>query len=130
MIVHRGVFLDINEARYLADVLDHLCKASQPNARLDYFARLLRNTVDKADPAIACANQSGNGRAGQPDPGHYRAYDLVPAGEASAILGCTTSNVRYLRRAGHLPAHRVGGRWLFPVASVVERAERKAARRG
>jgi excisionase family DNA binding protein len=122
-----GVFISDDDARLLADVLDIACTRMRPSARVADLARRLRLIVDSS---AATANGSANGRAGQPDPGEIRAHDLLAAGEAAAILCCTTSNIRYLRRKGHLPAHRAGSRWLFPAAAVVERAEKRAAKRG
>jgi excisionase family DNA binding protein len=60
---------------------------------------------------------------------HHATYDLMDTAEAAAILGITPGGVRYLADAGRIPAHRAGGRRLYPARAVVERAERQAARR-
>lgn len=119
-----GVLLDDDEARYLAEVLEHAARIGRPSARVDDLIRRLRRVVRTS----ADANETQTGCAKNPDPGHLRAYDLLGAAEAARIIGCTTANVRYLRQHGHLPAHRAGSRWLYPAATVVEYAERKAAR--
>lgn len=125
--VAAGVILTDDEARYLVEVLEHATRIAQPSARVTDITRRLRRTVDAASGG---ANGSAKGRALQPNPGEIRAHDLLTAGEASTILGCSTSNVRYLRHKGLLPAHRAGSRWLYPAATVVARAERLAAKRG
>lgn len=125
-----GVLLDMQEAAYLADVLEHAARIGRPSARVDNLIRRLRRVVGEPGAPSADANGIGKECATQPDPGHLRAYDLLAAAEAARIIGCSTANVRYLRARGHLPAHRAGSRWLYPAAPVVEYAERKAARRG
>ncbi|MCW2685513.1 MAG: hypothetical protein JWR37_403 [Mycobacterium sp.] len=121
-----GVFISDDDARLLADVLDTACRQMRPAARVADLARRLRLTVDSSS---ASANRTQTGRAGSPDPGDIRAYDLLGPAEVAAVLGCSVSNVRYLRRRGLLPAHRAGSRYLFPAATVVARAERIAARK-
>jgi hypothetical protein len=121
-----GVLLTDDDARYLADVLDAACRSMRPSPRVAQLTARLRKTVS----ASASANKTANARANHDDPGEVRAHDLLTAGEAAAILGCTTANLRYLRARGHLPAYRAGGRWLYPAAPVVARAERKSARQG
>ncbi|MCV7005659.1 helix-turn-helix domain-containing protein [Mycobacterium gordonae] len=54
---------------------------------------------------------------------------MLDTGEAAAILGIGPNGVRDLVRRGKLPAHRAGGRLLLPALPVVERAERRAAKR-
>lgn len=125
-----GVLLDMQEAAYLADVLEHAARIGRPSARVDDLIRRLRRVVGEPGAPSADANGIGKECATQPDPGHLRAYDLLAAAEAARIIGCSTANVRYLRARGHLPAHRAGSRWLYPAAPVVEYAERKAARQG
>jgi hypothetical protein len=128
MVIQRfsGVLLTVDDARYLADVLDAACRVTRPSPRVTQLAARLR----KAAGTSASANETASARANDADPGEIRAHDLLTAGEAAAILGCSPANVRYLRAHGHLPAHSAGGRWLYPAAPVVGRAERKAARQG
>lgn len=64
----------------------------------------------------------------QPDSGHVALYDLVDSAEAARILGCTAANVRDLARRGRIPRHRAGRGWVYPAASVVALAEKRAAR--
>lgn len=80
-------------------------------------------------PTSPGANRSANGRDTQTDPGDIRAHDLLTAGDAVRVIGCTTANVRYLRQHGHLPAHRAGSRWLYPAAAVIDYGERRASKR-
>lgn len=121
-----GVLLTEDDARYLADVLDAACRSMRASPRVAQLAARLR----KAAGTSAGANETASARAIDDDPGELRGHDLLTAGEAAAILGCSPANVRYLRSHRHLPAHRAGSRWLYPAAPVVERAERKAARQG
>jgi excisionase family DNA binding protein len=125
-----GVLLTEDDARYLLGVLDYVTQRDQPAPRLADAIRRLRIAVGKPDTANASANENVKDRAIQRDPGEVRAHDLLAAGAAASVIGCSTANVRYLRKRGRLPAHRVGSRWLFPAAPVVEYAERKAARQG
>ncbi|WP_408632698.1 helix-turn-helix domain-containing protein [Mycobacterium saskatchewanense] len=91
--------------------------------------RRLRREVPKQGAPSASANESVSGRAKNRDPGEVRAYDLLTTAEAAAVIGCSTANVRYLRRHGHLPAHRTGSRWLYPAATVIEYGERRTSKR-
>jgi len=125
-----GVFITADDAALIADVLDTACRTMRPSPRVADLARRLRRTVDKAAAASPSANESANGRDVQPDPGDIRAHDLLTAGEAARVIGCTPTNVRWLRQRGHLPAHRAGGRWLSPAAAVIKYSERRAARQG
>lgn len=125
-----GVFIDLDEARYLVEVLEQAARIGRPSARVADVTRRLRRTCDKAAAASATANESANGRDTQPNTGDIRAHDLLTAGEAARVIGCTPANVRWLRQRGHLPAHRAGSRWLYPAAAVIGYAERRAARRG
>jgi hypothetical protein len=121
-----GVFLDLDDARYLVEVLEHAGRIARPSPRVADIIRRLRRTVDATN---ASANENVRARANQDDVGQTRAYDLLSAGEAARILGCSTANLRYLQRKGVLPAHRAGSRWLYPAEPVVARAERQARRR-
>ncbi|ORV65301.1 hypothetical protein AWC03_02840 [Mycobacterium europaeum] len=124
-----GVLLDLDEADYLADVLEHAARLGRPSARVDDLIRRLRREVGKSEAPSADANKNVSARANQPDPGQVRAHDLLTAAEAAAVIGCSGANVRYLRAHGHLPAHRAGSRWLYPAAPVVEYAEHRASKR-
>lgn len=123
-----GVILDIEEARYLADVLEHAARLGQPSARVADLIRRLRREVGKPEMPHTDANKNVSDRAKPPDPGEVRAHDLLTSAEAAAAIGCTAANVRYLRRRGVLPAHRAGSRWLYPAATVVEYGEHRASK--
>lgn len=112
----------------MADVLEHAARLGQPSARVADLIRRLRREVGKPDPAYVDVSENRKGRANQPDPGEVRGHDLLTATEAAAIIGCTGANVRYLRRNGHLPAHRTGSRWVYPAATVIAYAERRASK--
>lgn len=129
MMIERvdGIFLDINDARYLADVLDTMCQAMRPSARLTD----LRRRVRKAVPNHAAPHGMPLGGVLSGDaPDDDAPYDLVGPAEAAALLGTTVANVADLRRRGSLPAHRAGHQYLFPRRAVLVRAERKRQRRG
>jgi hypothetical protein len=115
-----GVVLDLDEARYLVEALEHASRVARPAPRVADITRRLRS---------ACGSANKNARRGAlpADLGQLHAHDLLTAGEVARIIGCTTSNVRYLRSRNHLPARRVGSRWLYPAEPVVVYAERKAA---
>jgi len=127
----RGVLLDPTEADYLVRALELLAELlrenrSTPTPRLDHLTRQMRRTVD------SLASAQGNRKGGvtfELEAGQAAPYDLVDTSEAARILGITPAGVRYLADKGRLPAHRAGGRWLYPALAVVERAERQAARR-
>lgn len=125
-----GILIDVEEAGFLADVLEHAARIGGPSPKVDHLIRRLRRAVGEAGLASGGANETANIKRPQPDPGHLRAYDLLAAADAARIIGCSTANVRYLRARGHLPAHRAGSRWLYPAAPVVEYAERRAKRLG
>lgn len=124
-----GVFVTADDAVLLADTLDAACRTMRPSARVADLARRLRRTVDAATETHPGANETANGRDTTPDPGDIRAHDLLSAGDAARVIGCTTSNVRWLRQRGHLPAHRAGGRWLYPAAAVIRYTEQRASKR-
>ena len=127
----RGVvLLDGDDARYLLRVLDqfvsvHASQGLAPN-------ETLKAAKAKLAKAVASASDSGRNACvdvrllgDQQDSPHTKPYDLLDTGEAASILGCTPANVRDLARRGSLRGHRAGGRWLYPAASVVARAERR-----
>ncbi|WP_111512240.1 helix-turn-helix domain-containing protein [Mycobacterium kyogaense] len=120
----RGVFLTLDDAEFLADLLDHVCRTARPSPRVSHLARRIRKSFDSLMPAQA--NHLRDVTSGY-DPSNPRAYDVLDVSEAAHLLGCTPANVRDLIRRGKLPAHRAGNRWALPARAVVERAERRAA---
>ncbi len=122
----RGVFLTLDDATYLADLLDRVCASTRPSARLTLLAGQMRNASQSLAPAQA---KDLRGLVSRPDPRQHATYDLVDVKEAARILGCTPANVRDLIARGRLAGHRAGRNWLLPARLVVERAERQAARR-
>lgn len=129
--VRHGVLLDPGELSFVAGVLDELCRrisaepGRKPAAKLQQFASQIRKCSAGGTNATDRVTNVG---ALQDSP-HAGPYDLLDAAEAGRILGISPAGVRAAARRGRLPAHRPGGRWLFPAAAVVARAERKAARR-
>jgi hypothetical protein len=92
-----GVLLDADDARYLADLLDHLCITARPSARLAHVAARLRKSCDSLTPT------QGNRLRGvqpEPDASQHAPYDLVDTDEAARLLGCSPANVRDLIRRG------------------------------
>lgn len=120
-----GVFVSLDDASYLADLLAHLCATTRPSPQLSRLARLLRVSCDSLTPA---QGKHLRGLESQCDAGQAAAYDLVDVKEAAGILGCSPANVRDLIARGRLAGHRAGRNWLLPARVVVERAERRAAR--
>lgn len=123
-----GVLLGADEARFLVGALDTFGqvlaeRGSRPSPKLvDLQRRLSRAVTDvtrrKADVGVSSA-------VPQPDWDASSAHEFLDSERAAAILGCTPGNVRDLARRGSLPAIHTTGRWLYPAAAVVERAERR-----
>jgi excisionase family DNA binding protein len=124
-----GLYLTVDDAAYLAEFLDHVCRNMHPSPRLADFARRLKKSCAALTPAQENRRNHLRGVHSEPDMSEHRAYDLVDTDEAARLLGCSAANVRDLVRRGRLPAQRAGNRWLLPARVVIERAERKAARR-
>lgn len=124
-----GIVLDVVDAQYLVEALDALLVDRRPSARLVQFISQLRKSVAKSGVSGQNAGVDARLVGVQEDSAHYALYDVVDTCEAAAILGITANGVRDLARRKALPAHRAGGRWLFPAAAVVARAERQAARK-
>ena len=129
-----AVLLELPDATFLADALDHDFQALQscgiqPSARLaDFHQRLAKAVASASQPTgntLAHASKVDT----QQDSGHIALYDLVDTNGAAAIIGCTDSNVRDLGRRGRIPRHRAGRGWVYPAASVVSYAESRAAKR-
>lgn len=129
-----GVLLDHADASYLAEAMHQVfgamasCGLTPRPAWVSAQQKL----------AKACVGASESGRdthadarevGAQQDSTHTALYDLVDTNEAAKILGCTAANVRDLRRRKRIPAHHAGGRWVYPAAVIVARAEKQAARR-
>ncbi|SON62269.1 hypothetical protein MSIMFI_03794 [Mycobacterium simulans] len=131
--VKHGVVLDPAELSFIAGVLDELCRrisaepGRRPAPKLEQFAAQLRKCSAGATNATNGVTNVGV----RQDSGHAGPYDLdlLDSAEAGRILGISAAGVRAAARRGRLPAHRPGGRWLFPAAAVVARAERNAARK-
>ena len=124
--VSAGVHLSADEVRSLLAVLDAACRVVRPDARAANVIRQLRSTNDHL---MRATGGRPSGKHLPLDGNHHAAYDLVDTAEAAAILGISPGGVRYLAEAGRIPAHRAGGRWLYPAEAVIERAERKSAGR-
>ncbi|EUA09411.1 DNA binding, excisionase family domain protein [Mycobacterium kansasii 732] len=124
-----GVYLTADDAAYLSEFLDHVCRDMRPSAKLVDFARRLK----KSCAALTPTQENGRNRLravhSEAEVSNMAAYDLVDTDEAARLLKTSAANVRDLVRRGRLPAQRVGNRWLLPARVVVERAERQAARR-
>lgn len=124
--VAAGVHLSVADVRVLLDVLDAAAVHADPGPRAAHVIRQLRKSVERLTHTTRNAQSSVTF---DPESVQHAAYDLVDTAEAAAILGITPGGVRYLADAGRIPAHRAGGRWLYPARAVVHRAERQAARR-
>jgi len=125
-----GVLLDADDARYLLGALDALLAERTASPRLNALVARLRRIAEKLAPTQEDTPLDVRKVDGQGDSGHIAPYDLVDTREAAAILGCTSANVRDLARRGKLPRHRAGRGWVYPAASVVALAEKRAAKRG
>ena len=121
-----GVLLDASDADYLARAMKLLAallakQGSRPSPRLvDLERRLSRASSDATRSATS---GYASGAKDSADRDALSAYEFVDTERAANILGCTPGNVRDLARRGRLPAIRSGGRWLYPAAAVVARAE-------
>ncbi|WP_197521984.1 helix-turn-helix domain-containing protein [Mycobacterium gordonae] len=124
-----GVVLSVPDVQYVLAALAALLVDRTPTAQLDQFIRQLRKSVARASDNPATCRVDAREVGSQQDSAHTARYDLLDTGEAAAILGIGPNGVRDLVRRGKLPAHRAGGRLLLPALPVVERAERRAAKR-
>ena len=124
-----GVLLDASDADYLARAVKLLAafldakEGSQPSSRLVDLERRLSRASSDATRSTTGGYVSGAKDSADRDA--LSAYEFVDTERAANILGCTPGNVRDLARRGRLPAVRSGGRWLYPAAAVVARAERQ-----
>lgn len=121
-----GVHLSVQDVRALLDLLDAAAVHAVPGARAVDVTRKLRKSVERL---MRTTGGAQSGVTTHAESVQHAAYDLVDTAQAASILGITPNGVRYLADAGRIPAHRAGGRWLYPARAVVERAERQAARR-
>lgn len=123
-----GVLLDASDADYLARAMKLLAallakQDSRPSPRLVDLERRLSRASSDATRSTTGGYVSGAKDSADRDA--LSAYEFVDTERAANILGCTPGNVRDLARRGRLPAIRSGGRWLYPAAAVVARAERQ-----
>lgn len=123
-----GVLLDAADADYLARALalfeEVLAKqGSRPSPRLVDLERRLSRASSDATRSTTGENVSGATDSTQREV--LSAYEFLDSERAADILGCTPGNVRDLARRGRIPAIHTHGRWLYPAAAVVARAERQ-----
>lgn len=121
-----GVLLDPTDAKFLAGALEQFGRVlaergSRPTPRLEALQRQLSRVSARVsghdthvDARIASA---------QHDSGVHLGYEFIDTARAAEILGVRPDSVRDLARRKTLPAVRAGGRWLYPAAAVVARAE-------
>ena len=130
MIEVSGVLLSPADARFAVEAFTALLRDRRPSAQLaDFIERLqVRTHAATGVPGRGTGAYARN-IAAQPGSPEYAPYDVLTSTEVAAIVGVSPNGVRDLARRGRLPAHRVGGRWLFPAVAVVAYAERRAARR-
>ncbi|MHA7661851.1 helix-turn-helix domain-containing protein [Mycolicibacterium sp. HS_4_1] len=124
-----GVLLETADAQYILAAFDALLRDRRPSAQLAHFVDRFRKTV--AATGVSGQNADVNARklGTQADSTEYRPYDVLTSGQAANILGISANGIRDLARRGTVPAYRAGGRWLYPAAPIVARAERRAANR-
>lgn len=120
-----GILLAPTDAQYILDALDALLRDRRPSPQLSVFIDRLRKTVAKSGVSNVGAGADARDVGVQPDSVDHAPYDVLDTDEAAAVLGITANGVRDLARRKAIPAHRAGGRWLYPAAAVVARAERK-----
>ena len=126
-----GVVMSISDVRYALEALDALLVDRRPSPRLSQFIAQLRKTVARASETTATCRADARNVGEQQESAHTAPYDLLDTKEAAAILAIQPNGVRDLVRRGKLPAHRsAGGQLLLPALSVIQRAERRAAKRG
>lgn len=124
-----GVFLDPGEVSYALAAFDVLLQGRRPSARLASFIGKLRDAGEDAGVSGADSGTGVRVIAPEDDCTRPSRYDLLDSTEAAKILGVSANGVRDLCRRGSLASFRAGGRWLLPAAAVVQRAERRSARR-
>lgn len=124
-----GVLIEADDARFLLAALEALLVGRRPSARLSVFIERLRRSAATLTPAQGNSYGGVRDFGAEPDSGVFGTYDLVDSGEAARILRIGRAGARDLARRGRLPAHRAGGRWLYPARSVLALAEQRAAKR-
>lgn len=118
------------KVQFSADAFAALLRDRRPSAQLADHVQWFRAHADAgADVARRITDANARRIAAQTDSPEYAAYDVLDTAEAAAIVGISPGGVRDLARRGRLAAHRAGGRWLYPAASVVAYAELRASRR-
>jgi hypothetical protein len=123
-----GVLLDVDEARYLAGALDHLCKVLRDNGQRP--RPRLESLQAKLSTAIAVQTNSGNGSCAEgsgensDDLGH-----VLGTRDAARILAVSPNGARDLARRGKIRARFTGTRWFYSAADVECYAEARAERR-
>ena len=124
-----GIVLSDSDMQYLVDAFAVLLQDRRPSPKLSQFIERLRKTIVDASNSAPTSGVNARKLGSQEDSAQTAPYDLVDTVAAAAILGIKPNAVRDLVRRGKLPAHRAGGRLLLPAVSVIERAERRAAKR-
>ncbi|WP_422748003.1 helix-turn-helix domain-containing protein [Mycobacterium sp. WMMD1722] len=120
-----GVLLSAEDAQYAAEAFEQLLRDRRPSAQLREFIDRLRKAGEKSGVSGGITVAGARIVGGQGVSAQYALYDLLDTGEAAKVLGITANGVRDLRRRGVLPGHRAGGRYFYPAAAVIARAERR-----
>ncbi|MGV9827300.1 helix-turn-helix domain-containing protein [Gordonia sp. NPDC003429] len=123
-----GVFLTADDADYIARALELLrqqlrANNTRPSAKLDMITERIAKAVGNTSAATRNVSASASRSLQQPDSDDDPVYGWITSPEAAAILGCTANNVRDRARRGTLPAHRAGGRWVYPAEQIVRLAD-------
>lgn len=124
----RGVFLDPEDADYVGRALDLLRQQlrqnnTAPSAKLDAVTTRIMKAAENARPARTNARPNASASQSQQDSTDDPVYGWITSNEAARILGCTPGNVRDRARRQTIPAHRAGGRWVYPSEAIVRMAE-------
>lgn len=122
-----GLVLDRHEVVFLANMLrigtSRMNAAWSPQAKL-----LIARICDAAGRFESQACTVGVAKAdSDAENGSSSGHGLLDTAAAAKVLGITEHGARSLARRGVIPVYKASGRWLFPVAEVVRRAERRAS---
>lgn len=125
-----GVFLTPDDADYVARALDLLRKQlrannTSPSAKLDAVTDRIAKAAANVSVSRTNTSRGVSHARAEANSADDPVYGWITTTEAARILGCTNGNVRDRARRNTLPAHRAGGRWVYPAEAIIRLAEHR-----